>query len=346
MRNPQECLLPRTAALAVLAAAFLLLDAGVRTAEARIASESALASLVRAAERLAEKVESELRYPEGADGIDTRVLACFAAARDLDRMRAVPDLEDGLRKAFFSRGVRIVFVDAGLLESTRRTDPRPARARIAFLGDAEAGEIRIEGEEPPFPPVGFAYCNRPWVHDPSGFRAARALKGAVSVTGESGLEGSAEDALRAALESAAAALREEAVRLAGERGKLRGRDRSPLPGRLASVLPTGIIERNFLSDQYLEEIVKPYGSVYRAAVLVEADGSSLSHAVSQLLSDLERDRWSRLKKAGAIALAAPLLLGLYFWLDSSTRGYFSGLLKLALVLGFGGITWGVLQMNL
>src|SRR5688572_27924320 len=76
------------------------------------AATTAASSPAAAAEKLAQRVEGELRYPEATDaGLDARALACFAPARDLARLRAVAGLEDELRSAFFRRGVRLLLVD-------------------------------------------------------------------------------------------------------------------------------------------------------------------------------------------------------------------------------------------
>jgi len=322
-------------------------------AAARAATTSAH-SAAAAAEKLAERVESELRYPEAPDaGLDARALACFASGRDLARLRSVAGLEDELRAAFFRRGVRLLLVEDEVVPQpavATRGGRRPARASLAFLGDEGEGEIRVQGEEPTFAPISAAYESKPWVADLAPYRTEGAKRGAVVVRGESGLEGSEEDAVAAAVGGATEALRAEAIRLASESNSSRVRDaasgRPAVSNRLAAFLDAGIIERHFLADRYVEEIEKPYGNVYKAAVLVRADAGSLTRAVCAASDDVERERENLLVKAGILAAAAPVLLGLYLWLDAATRGYFSAGLKVAFVLAFGGVSWVVLQMSL
>lgn len=344
-------LLLRLPAALAIAAALPFAPAGAAAfAATRSAAALTAASPGAAAERLAERVESEIRYPDADAGLDARSLACFAPARDLARLRSVPALEDDLRAAFFRRGIRLLLVDDAVREGAESRTPRPARASLAFLGDAESGEIRVQGDEPAFAAVSVGYASKPWVEDVAPYREEGARRGAVVVRGDSGLEGSEEAAIAAAVAAAAESLRDEAIRIAIEAksrsSRLSAGAREAVSDRLASVLPAGIIERNFLSDRYLEELEKPYGSVYRASVLVRAEASALARAVGLASDDVDRERTSLLVKAGVLALAAPLLLGLYLWLDSATRGYFSGVLKVAFVLGFGGISWVVLQMSL
>lgn len=102
-----------------------------------------------------------------------------------------------------------------------------------------------------------------------------------------------------------------------------------------------LVERHLLSDRLVvdrfpQKFERPYGSLFREAVLVDASDNRLSELALEMRATLAAERRSRI---GGLASAAAVLLvtyALYRFANAFTRGYFTWSLRTAAAVAAAG----------
>ena len=89
------------------------------------------------------------------------------------------------------------------------------------------------------------------------------------------------------------------------------------------------LERGALPVQrMLQRCDRPYGSLYRAALIVDTPESKLQKMASELTSILRHQRAVRLARIGATGFASVGIILIYLLLNTLTEGYFKSRLRL------------------
>ncbi len=218
-------------------------------------------------------------------------------------------------------------------------------AQSVLLGSAEDREERGSGTitTPP----------KSWVHDAAGSRPWSAQDGRAAVkarhpgvraelVGYSELEGDIEAARRGAKRSAAAQI--QALIWWRQRDLAQRLPHIDLR-RLAFDVAQPHVD-DLAKDSFEQAIQRPYGTVYRVALLVRCDDRSLEAMTEKLKKKAHLElRAARVQrhafhwKVGAAALLACIVLALYFFLESATQGYYTWRLRLlALAVIVSGAT--------
>ncbi len=87
----------------------------------------------------------------------------------------------------------------------------------------------------------------------------------------------------------------------------------------------------FIQDEFVQEMAMPYGSVFKAAVLVRSSPENIGILCAQLAGERRQHTVHTLSTAGAIGALSLLILLVYLFLNMVTRGYFTLRLRLAAV---------------
>jgi hypothetical protein len=91
--------------------------------------------------------------------------------------------------------------------------------------------------------------------------------------------------------------------------------------------------RQTFTDQFTQRFDRPYGTVWREALLMEVNPSlidSITHTINT--QQVNQNRHQRTTWFSLIALAG-LIFGTYLFLNAATRGYYAWSLRLVLLLG-------------
>ncbi len=164
------------------------------------------------------------------------------------------------------------------------------------------------------------WVDKPWIEDLPAYRSSLAAlgeRGDLLVGYSSGLAATPADAQREAMASAAEVLRTElAKRVPG----------AALPDPAALEVSAQRATR----DMFVQQLRRPYGDVYRAAVLVDLSTDALA---SQRLDNVK----------GTLARAVGLLLLtvlVYLFLNAATKGYYVWSVRLvAVAVAVVGLGW-------
>lgn len=206
-----------------------------------------------------------------------------------------------------------IVVDEGSAEAVMRLEAQISKGLDATV----AGRV-----------VSVDFVNKPWV---GAFDAYASLHPERSmVLARSGdLATSAEEAHRAAVEHGA---RELARRVGGKVDEIG-----------ISMARQGIESSEFVTDRFVQKLSRPYGDVWREAMLVETDLEALAKRVAKADAQHvrethtqvvhERKTWAGM--AGGVLGVIVLVGGMYLVLSYATRGYYDWWLRLAVVV-FGG----------
>ena len=168
------------------------------------------------------------------------------------------------------------------------------------------------------------YVDKPWLSDFAGF-VARNPDGRWIVGRTHALRpaASAADAARDARASAA----EEVMRLVRARVHP---DASRENGRLRAAVESALVSGDRLVvDRFPQTFERPYGNLYREAVLVDASDAKLAPLAAQLEWSVRQHRESRLKTVLSAAGVLLVTYALYRFANAFTRGYFTWSLRTA-----------------
>ena len=171
------------------------------------------------------------------------------------------------------------------------------------------------------------FIEKPWVDDPQGF--ALAQNGQRWIIGASpDVVAASADATRAATRNAAAALLPLLkAHIARSHVKI-----TPPPEFSIDNVATQLTDRRMVSDQFLQRFQRPYGSVWQGAVLVNASDANVESIVRSITATSTARLVMKATGFGSFIAFSCVLVLLYAFLNSATKGYFAGRLKAAMIL--------------
>ena len=200
----------------------------------------------------------------------------------------------------------------------RAPSSSPASGTVALTVVGAGGERVVTT------PHAVRYVEKPWLSDFAGF-VARNPDGRWIVGRTHTLRpaASAADAARDARASAA----EEVMRLVRARVHP---DVSRENGRLRAAVEKALVGGDRLVvDRFPQAYERPYGNLYREAVLVDASDAKLAPLVAQLEWSVREHRDSRFKMVLSAAGVLLVTYALYRFANAFTRGYFTWSLRTA-----------------
>lgn len=104
--------------------------------------------------------------------------------------------------------------------------------------------------------------------------------------------------------------------------------REMIKQRLASAIQSG----SLVEGQYIHTTEKPYGTLYKTYLLIDTSAEKLNPLIQQLNRQIVAQRRQTLTAAGSIAATVLVVLLLYAFLNTVTKGYFIWRLRAAVIL--------------
>lgn len=205
--------------------------------------------------------------------------------------------------------------------------------------------LRVESPDGPFS-VSTRFAETPWVTDRTSF-AREYANGDWLVAYSDGTHSTHIEARWDALTTAAEVLlplaRAKIIQMSGsdqhQFNQQMAKDPNWLRGRVADELRS----RNLATDQFTQQFDRPYGPVWREAVLVNASPEGVEQIARSLVQGVnvrvthQRNTWF-----SYIALAL-LVVGTYLFLNMATKGYYAWALRGALLIGLIGVVIVILN---
>ncbi len=182
------------------------------------------------------------------------------------------------------------------------------------------------------------FVEKPWVEDLAAFRTEAENTGrSFLVACSPGLWGTRREAEEQALRAAAAGLQLDLGRRIQRHARrmpdpnwLRGEIESALRG--AYSLADGRNTVSLVADQFTQRFHRPYGEVWRAAVLIDKPPEVLEPLAVDLAHRLATQQNAWVRTTLSIAGLVILILVLYLLLNAATRGYYVWGLRGAVVV--------------
>ncbi|MGA2499685.1 MAG: hypothetical protein ABSH20_18260 [Tepidisphaeraceae bacterium] len=170
------------------------------------------------------------------------------------------------------------------------------------------------------------FIDKPWAADAG---AARRQVGRGAIVGRSHTPcTSATEALAQAREAVAAEIRP----LVREHLSSLGRSSIELDEPwFTRRVNAAVSSSRFAQDDFVQEMTMPYGSVFRGSVLVSTAPDKIGFFCNQLLAERNQRATHTLSTAAAVGALSLLIVLVYLFLNTVTRGYFTLRLRLAAV---------------
>jgi len=198
--------------------------------------------------------------------------------------------------------------------------------------------LRVKTPDGPFS-VSTRFVEAPWVVDRNAF-ATSYWKGDWLVAFSDGTHTTHEEARQDAISAAADVL----LPLAQARiGQLSASDQhhyqqqlAKNPDWLRSQIGDELVSGDRLTDRFTQSFDRPYGTVWREAVLIDASPKRIEEIARSLVQGVQsRVAHSRTTWFSFFGLGG-LIFGTYLFLNMATKGYYTWALRLAAVAGLGG----------
>ncbi len=191
--------------------------------------------------------------------------------------------------------------------------------------------------------VGTDFTQAVWVTDPRTF-AAHFKQGNWLVAYSDTAHISQAEAMRDAVEAAAEVLSKQVGARMTQLSPQTGRRLPQDSGALTRNITNELLARRPFSDQFTQRFDRAYGTVWRQAILINAQPQLIEDIAQSISSNIhdqvthQRTLWFSLAALGA------LIFGMYLFLNAATRGYYAWSLRLMLLLGL--VVTGYLVMRL
>jgi hypothetical protein len=197
--------------------------------------------------------------------------------------------------------------------------------------------LRVKTPDGPFS-VSTRFNEAPWVEDRNAF-AANYPKGDWLVGYSDGTHTTQEQAKRDAILAATETL----LPLAKARiSQLPASDQHHFtqqmqknPGWLRERISDELVSRNMLADRFAQRFDRPYGTVWREAVLIDASPKHIEEIARSLVQGVDSRVASKRMTLFSYLAMFGLVFGTYLFLNMATKGYYAWALRFAAV---GGIT--------
>jgi uncharacterized membrane protein len=208
---------------------------------------------------------------------------------------------------------------------------RPSQTDAATGGIA----LRVHTPDGPFS-VSTRFDQNTWVLDRAGF-SKRFPKGDWLVAFSDGTHTTHDQARQDAIDLAAAALLPMAQARIGQmsasdqqhfKQKLQ-KDPDWLLGRIADEL----VSQDLIKDRFTQSFDRPYGTVWREAILVDAAPKRVEAIARSLVRGVDKQVAHQRTTWFSFAALAGLVFGTYLFLNMATKGYYVWALRLVAVAG-------------
>ncbi|MGE5609544.1 MAG: hypothetical protein ACM359_09845 [Bacillota bacterium] len=191
------------------------------------------------------------------------------------------------------------------------------------------GEVSLKSNVPALAAISVAFVSKPWVDSFAEFANRRPgverwVVGQSQQSCTSPAEAT-EDAMRQAVENVSGLLR---TRLAGMGRPTLGVDEGWLAARIQSELERG----GLIRDRFVQRYERPYGSLWREAVLVDVSESRINHLAAGVLDALRVRHTTWLNTAVSVLGLLVVIYLLYLLVNAVTKGYFVWRLRTAAVV--------------
>lgn len=206
--------------------------------------------------------------------------------------------------------------------------------------------LRVTGDDSPFS-LSTRFIEAPWLVDRTSFTHDYANGDwliAYSDGTHSTHEEARQDALSIAAESVLPLARGRINQMSGSDQNRFHQQMAKNPNWLRDRVADELRTRNMATDQFTQQFVRPYGSVWREAVLVDAAPQRIEQIARSLVQGInvqvthQRTTWF-----SYIALVV-LVIGTYLFLNMATKGYYAWSLRAALIIGL--VVAGLVVLNL
>jgi len=84
-----------------------------------------------------------------------------------------------------------------------------------------------------------------------------------------------------------------------------------------------------VADRFAQKIERPYGTIYRQALLLDASDENLARIVPEYAQGLQARRWNILRTLVSAAGLVVLICVIYLFLNAATKGYYAWSLRAA-----------------
>ncbi|MCC6682136.1 MAG: hypothetical protein IT445_14640 [Phycisphaeraceae bacterium] len=177
-----------------------------------------------------------------------------------------------------------------------------------------------------------------WLTDPQAFQPSNGHDWLIAYS--DGFKTSQSDAHRDAIDASAKALEPQ----------VRSHFTPPAHVELVSddlceLVAAQLQSRQPFDDQFTQRFDRPYGTVWREALLMEVSPTLIDSLARSINNDLTQQvRHQRTTWFSLIALVV-LIFGTYLFLNAATRGYYTWSLRLVLLLGLAVAGYLVMQLS-
>ncbi len=179
----------------------------------------------------------------------------------------------------------------------------------------------------------------PWVEDPARF--AKEFRGGHWMLAYSeGTHTSHEEARRAAINAAAEILIGQADARVSQmsQGDIHrfAQKRESDPDWLRDRIADELASRNHATDQFTQRFDRPYGTVWREAILIDAEPGMMDRITDSLVGSLDAQASHHRATWFSYFALGGLILGTYVLLNTATKGYYAMSLGLVAAAGLIG----------
>ncbi len=207
--------------------------------------------------------------------------------------------------------------------------------------ESRSGSIALRVRAPGGPfSISTRFADTPWINDRTGF-AGRYANGDWLVAYSDGThtthEGAREDAVNAATDVLLPLAQARVSQMSAPDQHRFAQQMEKDPDWLRNRIADELVSRNLVTDRFAQRFDRPYGTVWREAVLVDASPTRVEAIARSLVRGVDaKVAYQRNTWFSFIALAG-LIFGTYLFLNMATKGYYAWMLRLAAVAGAGGV---------
>ena len=199
--------------------------------------------------------------------------------------------------------------------------------------------LRVQG-----PKGGFStstkFVGAPWIVDRAGFDK-RYPGGdwlvAYSSTDHTQHQQAKEDALMSATDALLPMARARISRMSESDQHRFNQMMAKDPDWLRTRVADELVSRNHVADRFAQRFDRPYGSVWREAVLVDANQGHVEDIARSLVKSLDSRVTQMRSTTFSFVGLGGLIFGTYLFLNLATKGYYTWMLRFAALVGLAGV---------
>jgi hypothetical protein len=262
----------------------------------------------------------------------------IAPDADYERVVVVSDAPESLVHTASMELNRAILRESNVVDPVQPDANSVLRVELRHSGDpnAQRGQVelqaRISGRAID---ASARYVRKDWLVDLPAFRREHPSDRWHAIH-TSGVHASEQLARRAALEEAMVRLMVPTLQAVQERD-YRSPLKQPSPSEVQDELRRRLRSGSMISDEFVQQIDRPYGTIHRVSLLVREDHRVLDDIASTVTR--RRDSVARdwLWTAGSVGGVSVVVLLVYLLVNAATKGYYTWSLRIgAVALAAGG----------